>query len=304
VDDAIKLVENTINRIQIIDPNKDPKLFDELILTRQYTKKPESYRSWQPHITVVEKLKDRGIIANIGDRIPFVIIDGLDMFVERAEDPDYAKKNNLPLDVDYYIKKQIRPPVDRILSDLGELGGNISKATIKKPPPEKQYDVFELAEETYANVRDLLKKEGKVDDAVNLVKSTIDSIREIDSKKNPELFKKLIIKKRYIRKTENSKSRQPSIFVIEKMRMRGKSITEGDKVSFVMLAGEKTEFQRAEDSEYAKEKNLPLDDEYYTNKQILSMVEEKFSEYSEFQKKLKTMREQRTKKGQRSLFEY
>jgi DNA polymerase I len=304
VDDAKKLVENTINRIRIIDPNKDPKLFDELILTRQYTKKPESYRSWQPHITVVEKLKDRGIIANIGDRIPFVIIDGLDMFVERAEDPDYAKKNNLPLDVDYYIKKQIRPPVDRILSDLGELGGNISKATIKKPPPEKQYDVFELAEETYANVRDLLKKEGKVDDAVNLVKSTIDSIREIDSKKNPELFKKLIIKKRYIRKTENSKSRQPSIFVIEKMRMRGKSITEGDKVSYVMLAGDETEFQRAEDSEYAKEKNLPLDDEYYTNKQILSMVEEKFSEYSEFQKKLKTMREQRTKKGQRSLFEY
>ena len=55
---------------------------------------------------------------------------------------------------------------------------------------------------------------------------------------------------------------------------------------------------------YAKEKNLPLDGEYYTNKQILSMLEEKFSEYSEFQKKLKTMREQRTKKGQRSLFEF
>jgi DNA polymerase I len=64
-------------------------------------------------------LKKRCIVANVGDRIPFVILAGNAIFVERAEDPEYAKKKKLPLDVDYYINKQILPPVERILSDFG-----------------------------------------------------------------------------------------------------------------------------------------------------------------------------------------
>lgn len=119
VDDAIELVRNTINSIKSIDAGKDSELFEDLILTRQYTKKVESYKNRQPHITVVDKLKKRGIIANVGDRIPFVILAGNAIFVERAEDPEYAKKKKLPLDVDYYINKQILPPVERILSDFG-----------------------------------------------------------------------------------------------------------------------------------------------------------------------------------------
>jgi DNA polymerase I len=119
VDDAIELVRNTINSIKSIDASKDSELFEDLILTRQYTKKVESYKNRQPHITVIEKLKKRGIVANVGDRIPFVILAGNAIFVERAEDPEYAKKKKLPLDVDYYINKQILPPVERILSDFG-----------------------------------------------------------------------------------------------------------------------------------------------------------------------------------------
>ncbi len=119
VDDAIELVRNTINSIKSIDAGKDSELFEDLILTRQYTKKVESYKNRQPHITVIEKLKKRGIVANVGDRIPFVILAGNAIFVERAEDPEYAKKKKLPLDVDYYINKQILPPVERILSDFG-----------------------------------------------------------------------------------------------------------------------------------------------------------------------------------------
>jgi DNA polymerase I len=122
VDDAVELVKNTINDIRSIDAQKDIKMFEEMILTRQYTKKPESYKNRQPHITVVEKLKKRGVIANVGDRIPFVILAGKGLFVDRAEDPDYAKEKNLPLDVDYYVNKQILPPVERILCDFGVTG--------------------------------------------------------------------------------------------------------------------------------------------------------------------------------------
>ena len=39
--------------------------------------------------------------------------------MERAEDPDYVREHNIPIDVDYYIKKQILPPVERILEVFG-----------------------------------------------------------------------------------------------------------------------------------------------------------------------------------------
>ncbi len=122
VDDAVELVKDTIYRIRSMDASKDRELFDDLILTRQYTKKVESYKNKQPHITVIEKQQKRGVIAAVGDRIPFVILAGKGLFVERAEDPEYAKEKNLPLDVDYYVNKQILPPVERILADFGITG--------------------------------------------------------------------------------------------------------------------------------------------------------------------------------------
>ena len=117
VDDAVLVIKSAINDIKTVDASSE--LFEDLILTRQYTKKVESYKNRQPHITVIEKMQNRGIFANVGDRIPFVIIAGNAKFVDRAEDPEYAKKKNLPIDVDYYINKQILPPVERILSDFG-----------------------------------------------------------------------------------------------------------------------------------------------------------------------------------------
>jgi DNA polymerase I len=145
VDDAVELVKDTINRIRSMDLDKDYELFDDLVLTRQYTKKVESYKNRQPHITVVDKLKSRGIIANIGDRIPFVIIAGKGLFVERAEDPEYAREKNLPLDVDYYINKQILPPVERILSDFGVKGEMLRWMGEKKVQTEtKQRQLFDF----------------------------------------------------------------------------------------------------------------------------------------------------------------
>lgn len=145
VEEAIELVRNTINSIKLIDASKDSELFDDLILTRQYTKKVESYKNRQPHITVIEKLKKRGIIANVGDRIPFVILAGNAIFVERAEDPEYAKKKKLPLDVDYYINKQILPPVERILSDFGVTREMLRGIGERKVQTEtKQRQLFEF----------------------------------------------------------------------------------------------------------------------------------------------------------------
>ena len=120
VDDAISYVREVINNVRNIDLESDPSAIDDLILTRKYTKKPESYRNRQPHITVVEKMKKRsGYVPSIGDRIPFVITASKGLFVDQAEDPEYVKENNISLNVNYYIKKQILPPVARILRELG-----------------------------------------------------------------------------------------------------------------------------------------------------------------------------------------
>jgi DNA polymerase I len=145
VDDAVELVKDTINRIRSMDAGKDRELFEDLILTRQYTKKIESYKNKQPHVTVIEKLQKRGIVASVGDRIPFVILAGKGMFVERAEDPEYAKEKKLPLDVDYYVNKQILPPVERILSDFGITGEMLRWMGEKKVVTEtKQRQLFEF----------------------------------------------------------------------------------------------------------------------------------------------------------------
>jgi len=120
VDRAVEHVRKVVNDVRNLDPAKDSQIIESLILTRTLTRKLESYKNKQPHLTVAEKLKERtGVMPSIGTRIPFIITAGKGLFVDRAEDPDYVREHNIPIDVDYYIKKQILPPVERILEVLG-----------------------------------------------------------------------------------------------------------------------------------------------------------------------------------------
>ncbi len=148
VDGAVEHVQKIVSDVRNLDPRKDAELIESLVLTRTLTRKTDSYKNKQPHLTVAENLKKRtGVMPSIGTRIPFVIVAGKGLFVERAEDPDYVRENNIPIDVDYYIKKQILPPVERI---LGVFGVKISSLDfdskqkglfdfeVKKPEARKQ----------------------------------------------------------------------------------------------------------------------------------------------------------------------
>jgi len=120
VEQAVNYVREVVSKVRNLDPAKDSDIIESLVLTRTLTRKTESYKNKQPHLTVVENLKKRtGVVPSIGTRIPFVIIAGKGLFVDRAEDPDYVRENNIPIDVDYYVKKQILPPVERILEVFG-----------------------------------------------------------------------------------------------------------------------------------------------------------------------------------------
>ncbi|WNY26697.1 DNA-directed DNA polymerase [Methanolapillus ohkumae] len=128
VDEAAKYVRQVTSNLRSMNLKENPEFINKLVLTKNYSKKTDNYKNKQPHLTVVEKIKKRtGISTPIGTRVPFVITSGKGLFVERAEDPEYVLKNNVPLDVDYYIKKQILPPVERILEVFGVDAGSLDK---------------------------------------------------------------------------------------------------------------------------------------------------------------------------------
>ncbi|HII07589.1 MAG TPA: DNA polymerase elongation subunit [Methanotrichaceae archaeon] len=120
VDEAVELAKSAIDRLQRLDLQEDPEILEDLILTRRYTKSASSYKNKQPHVQLSEKMRARGDrVPSVGDRVPFVIIRGRGLFVDRAEDPQYVLENGLKIDTDYYIEKQTLPPLLRLLSTFG-----------------------------------------------------------------------------------------------------------------------------------------------------------------------------------------
>ncbi len=126
VDEAVEHVRSVILRLQSLDLSQDPQILEDLTLTRRYTKSTTSYKNKQPHIQLVEKIRARGgAVPGVGDRVPFVIVRGKnarrnkELFVDRAEDPQFVLDKNMPLDTEYYVEKQILPPVLRIFETFG-----------------------------------------------------------------------------------------------------------------------------------------------------------------------------------------
>jgi DNA polymerase I len=126
VEEAVEHVRSVVLRLQNLDLSLDPSFLEDLTLTRRYTKSSDSYKNKQPHIQLVEKIRERGgTVPGVGDRVPFVIVQGKrgkknkELFVNRAEDPSYVLEKKLPLDTEYYVEKQILPPVLRIFESFG-----------------------------------------------------------------------------------------------------------------------------------------------------------------------------------------
>ncbi len=94
---------------------------ERLVMTRTLSKPPKKYKAKQPHAYLALKLAKRspGSAPTIGERIPFVIVKGRGLIAERAEDPKYVQENKLEIDANYYIEKQLLPPIERILKPLG-----------------------------------------------------------------------------------------------------------------------------------------------------------------------------------------
>lgn len=117
---------------------------DRLVLSKEYVK--ENYATPQMHIAVVEKMRKRNKLTapRLKERIPFVVMPRT---VEKtkpselSEDPEYVKKNGMYPDARYYVEKQLRKPLTRVLKHIiGEsacdelfMGAHTMKR--RRPPP-------------------------------------------------------------------------------------------------------------------------------------------------------------------------
>jgi len=123
VNKALSHARDALNTVK--SPNNDD--ITDLIMTRTLTRKPENYAQPQPHAELIKKLEERGVHKYmLGDRVQFVIIKGehkkgkrKELMTQGSEDPDYVIENGLKIDTDYYIEKQLLPPLYRMFECFG-----------------------------------------------------------------------------------------------------------------------------------------------------------------------------------------
>jgi DNA polymerase delta subunit 1 len=102
-------------------------------MSKGLKKSVDAYRaksgSLPVHAALVERMQQRDPLTapRVGDRVPYVMIEGLKRSLvnkvwknisagEMAEDPAVVAANNLPIDSDFYIGKQLVPPFVRLLN--------------------------------------------------------------------------------------------------------------------------------------------------------------------------------------------
>jgi DNA polymerase I len=94
---------------------------EKLVVTKSITKPIRSYKGVQPHVELVKKMRKRNPTdaPGVGDRVGFVIVQGLQLLSNRSEDPNYVKEKGLKIDSKYYIQNQLLPPLERVFDSMG-----------------------------------------------------------------------------------------------------------------------------------------------------------------------------------------
>lgn len=116
IDAAVRHVQNTIRSLYHVDED----MISQITLTKTYSKDAREYRNVQPHVQLVKKMQARdGYTPSVGDRISYVVTAYGRTLADKAEDPEYVVRNRVPIDIDYYIHKQILPPAYRLLKHFG-----------------------------------------------------------------------------------------------------------------------------------------------------------------------------------------
>lgn len=117
--DTKKALNHVRDILSQLEKNQIP--IEDLVVTKSISKSLKDYKGLQPHIELVKKMKQRSQAGapEVGDRVGFVIVKGLQLMSERAEDPEYVKLHGLKIDSKYYIESQLLPPLERVFEAIG-----------------------------------------------------------------------------------------------------------------------------------------------------------------------------------------
>lgn len=106
-----------------------------LVISKSLGKSASSsgYAVKQAHVELAERMRKRDPLTapSVGDRVAYVItksVKGAKAF-EKAEDPIFVMQHSIPIDTEFYLKKQLGGPLARIFGPIfeGKSDGNIDK---------------------------------------------------------------------------------------------------------------------------------------------------------------------------------
>ncbi|CAM9288465.1 unnamed protein product [Ectocarpus sp. 8 AP-2014] len=127
-----------------------------LVITKSLGKSADSegYTAKQAHVELAMRMKKRdpGTAPNVGDRVPYVIIQAAKgaAAYERSEDPVYVLENNLPIDTEYYLTNQLSKPLSRLFEPIIDnpsalLHGEHTRSIVKKTPTARAGGIMMFA---------------------------------------------------------------------------------------------------------------------------------------------------------------
>lgn len=84
--------------------------------------KKKFYAGKQPHAVLASKLtqRDPDNAPHLGDRLYYVVVQGSKdlKMCDRAEDAAYILQNHIPVDFEYYVERQVRKPLSKLVKHL------------------------------------------------------------------------------------------------------------------------------------------------------------------------------------------
>jgi DNA polymerase delta subunit 1 len=112
---SVRMIETFIS--ELLQDRIDLSL---LIISKSLSK--DDYKTQAPHTMLAKKLgkRDSGSVPRVGDRIPYVIVEGnkSSKIYERGEDSMFILQNRLQIDSHYYLENQLKKPIMRIFKSI------------------------------------------------------------------------------------------------------------------------------------------------------------------------------------------
>lgn len=98
----------------------------KLIIWKQITKSLDEYAAAAPHVVVARKMAELGWEVKPGDKVGFIVTKKPGKLHEKAV--PYFEADPSQVDWDYYVEKQVLPPIVRVLSAVG-----VTEDEIRRP---------------------------------------------------------------------------------------------------------------------------------------------------------------------------